>query len=215
MKSFSRFLKKYAQKIHVSYNDVCEAYDRVQDDLIAWGLLWEKSALTKVPVYWKRDDIGIFFSECARKQGTDEELDLRDFSVEGYYDPTKRRINIPEWGWWIDRDASVLDTLRHEFGHALAEAYPSYFRGPTFTKAFGGRYGVKCVETGETKRWWKDHFVSAYASQSTQEDFAETFMLFLKHNGRLPKRFSGRPVIRKKWDAVKNLITRIDEEPLP
>ena len=37
----------------------------------------------------------------------------------------------------------------------------------------------------------------------TQEDFAETFMLFVKHKGKIPARFAKRTVIRKKWKKLK------------
>ncbi|MBR0459548.1 MAG: hypothetical protein IJJ26_09950 [Victivallales bacterium] len=46
------------------------------------------------------------------------------------------------------------------------------------------------------------NFVSAYARTSTQEDFAETFMFFLKYRGVLPKEFSRQKAIRLKWETV-------------
>ena len=43
----------------------------------------------------------------------------------------------------------------------------------------------------------------------TQEDFAETFMLFVKHKGKIPARFAKRTVIRKKWKAVAEIVRRV------
>ncbi len=53
-----------------------------------------------------------------------------------------------------------------------------------------------------TKKGDERNYVSAYARKYTQEDFCETFMLFLKHKGVLPKEFSRRKAIRAKWEAV-------------
>ena len=43
----------------------------------------------------------------------------------------------------------------------------------------------------------------------TREDFAETFMLFVKHKGKIPARFAKRTVIRKKWKAVAEIVKRV------
>ncbi|MBQ6925468.1 MAG: hypothetical protein IJQ73_12580 [Kiritimatiellae bacterium] len=44
---------------------------------------------------------------------------------------------------------------------------------------------------------------------SAREDFAETFMLFVKHKGKLPAPFKGKPVILKKWKAVAEIVKRV------
>ena len=54
-----------------------------------------------------------------------------------------------------------------------------------------------------------DRYVSEYASSATQEDFAETFMLFVKYKGKIPAKFAKRPVIRKKWKAVAKIVKRV------
>ena len=48
----------------------------------------------------------------------------------------------------------------------------------------------------------EENYVSGYAKKYTQEDFAETFMLFMKHKGIMPKEFSSRKAIRIKWETV-------------
>ncbi|MBQ7650221.1 MAG: hypothetical protein IJS15_04635 [Victivallales bacterium] len=37
----------------------------------------------------------------------------------------------------------------------------------------------------------------------TQEDFAETFMLYVKRKGVLPKAFARNEAIRAKWEEVE------------
>ena len=44
---------------------------------------------------------------------------------------------------------------------------------------------------------------------SARADFAETFMLFVKHKGKLPAPFKGKPVIVKKWKAVTEIVKRV------
>ena len=44
---------------------------------------------------------------------------------------------------------------------------------------------------------------------SAREDFAETFMLFVKHKGRIPAQFKGKPVIMKKWKSVAEIVKGI------
>ena len=41
------------------------------------------------------------------------------------------------------------------------------------------------------------------------EYFAETFMFFVKHKGKIPAKFAKRPVIRKKWKAVAEIVKRV------
>ncbi len=44
---------------------------------------------------------------------------------------------------------------------------------------------------------------------SARDDFAETFMLFVKHKGKLPAQFKGKPAIMKKWKAVAEIVKRV------
>ena len=134
----------------------------------------------------------------------------------GFYDPSTRDIEFPSVylpiaAFWRDLGvkANALDVIRHEFGHALADLYPGALKkGGLFRAAFGGAYGEdpaeECVAAG-----WGDRYVSEYATSATQEDFAETFMLFVKHKGKIPAKFAKWPVIRKKWKAVAEIVKRV------
>lgn len=44
---------------------------------------------------------------------------------------------------------------------------------------------------------------------ATQEDFAETFMFFMKHKGEIPAKFAKKPAIQKKWKAVAEIVKRV------
>ena len=92
---------------------------------------------------------------------------------------------------------------------ALADRYPAALKkGQLFREAFGGVYSDKPAPDIDPANWEFD-FVTQYATDSTREDFAETFMLFVKHKGKLPAPFKGKPVIVKKWKAVAEIVKRV------
>jgi hypothetical protein len=98
---------------------------------------------------------------------------------------------------------TLRDVLRHEWAHAIASVHRAAFRSQGFKEAFGGPHGWDFS-------WIYDpaHHVSTYAATATSEDFAETFMFFLKHRGCLPSRFD-TPVIRRKWRFIAHLCRRL------
>ena len=116
------------------------------------------------------------------------------------------------FGWLLGRryEKSIpVDVLRHEFGHALATLYPrALSQGGLFREAFGAKYGPKPAPEIDPDNWEFD-CVSKYASSATREDFAETFMLFVKHKGRVPAQFAKKSAIVKKWKAVAEIVKRV------
>ena len=116
------------------------------------------------------------------------------FGAYGYYDGTilVPSLSLPKIGDLLSRRYTALvDVVRHEFGHALEDILVEAFTSDKFDKAFGTPYEYDPVL-----------FVSNYASKNTSEDFAETFMLYLKHGGKIPTRFLTKP-IQKKWRFIK------------
>ena len=185
------------KKIYVSFAELEKAFNRVRGELEGLGLLFEGSRLDKVDCYYEGLSLG-GLAGCV--------------GIMGFYNPNKgdKAIHIPAvfaaglFPWWDGRE--ILDVIRHEFGHALADRFGKFFRGGIFKEAFGASYGEKKVFDGED---WSDEHVSEYASSMTQEDFAETFMLYLKHKGRIPAKFRGKRVIAKKWKAVARIVRSI------
>ena len=104
---------------------------------------------------------------------------------------------------WRGTYTSLRDVLRHEYGHALADTHRGLIRSARFTDAFGGPHGW------DTEFEYDPLFhVSRYAAAATAEDFAELFMLYVRHGGALPKRFATEP-IRGKWGYLAALRTAI------
>ena len=94
---------------------------------------------------------------------------------------------------------AVLDTLRHEYGHALAHRHPRRTRTRAFRAAFGG----DGWHAEPTLRQRAAHCVSAYAQTCPMEDFAETFMVYVRRQGRAPAKMTDG--LRRKWEVVAHL----------
>lgn len=120
-------------------------------------------------------------------------------------------INIPSLSLSVLGDlllgrpyVSLRDVLRHEYAHALEHHHGEFIHCDRFEDAFGVAHDEH-AEAGFDPA----HYVSPYAASCVgQEDYAETFMLYLKHSGVLPQRFHTR-TIRRKWRFIGELARRI------
>ncbi len=185
--------------IYTSSDEVYKAYNKVRDELIRLGVLWDGSKLDKV------DCTYLTVAPIAALGGT-----------MGLYQPETKTIEFPsvylpiEALWrHLGAKANALDVFRHEFGHALADLYPGALKkSGLFRAAFGGVYGEEPAEERGVEGW-EDRYVSEYATSATQEDFAETFMLFVKHKGKIPAKYAKKPMIVKKWKAVAEIVKRV------
>ena len=193
--------KTLVQQIYTSFEEVTDAYNIVRDDLIALGVLWRGSKLDKVQCFYER--VALRSAVTGRLAYFNE-------------DKTDRNIHFPSlflpWKWLLGlryEKSIPVDVIRHEFGHALATLYPRALSdGGLFVEAFGAKYGPKPAPEIDQANWEFD-CVSEYAADQTREDFAETFMLFVKHKGKMPRQFAGKPAIKKKWAAVAEIVKRV------
>lgn len=124
---------------------------------------------------------------------------------------------------------TLPDTIRHEFGHAWHWLEPEFFEREWFRGAFHSEYDDpdntpfvlwqdklvrnrkfqadfdKLRSARTQDRFFAKHllgdFVSAYATERPCEDFAETFMTFLRYRNSLD-RFRTRPGVYRKLKAV-------------
>ena len=94
---------------------------------------------------------------------------------------------------------SLADLLRHEYGHALADTHRGLFRSRRFRDAFGTHH-----DDPDEFEYDPEFHVSEYAAAGASEDFAEVFMVYLRHGGDLPA-WHDTPVIRRKWSFVRRL----------
>jgi hypothetical protein len=94
---------------------------------------------------------------------------------------------------------SLRDVIRHEYGHALAHTHRGLFCSVPFKRAFGTHHDADVKSDYDPER-----HVTPYAATSPSEDFAEVFMLYLRHDGELPERFCTWR-IQRKWRFVRDL----------
>jgi hypothetical protein len=128
---------------------------------------------------------------------------------------------------------TLADTIRHEYAHAWYYLDPGFFRQEWFSRTFGAAYWNcsaqpydiwlrqmnrdpdfqagqqrRCTPDSRSKHFSRQlmsHFVTEYAATNASEDFAETFMFFLKYRRSL-QRFSSRPTVYKKLRMVERAV---------
>ena len=188
-------------QIYTPFKEVTKAYNQARDDLIELGLLWRGSKLDKVQCFYEQ--VAPWSAVTGTLAYFNEDKDDRNIHFPSLFLP---------FGWLLGRRYEKnlpVDVVRHEFGHALATLYPrALSQGRLFLEAFGAKYGPKPAPEIDQANWEFD-CVSKYAASETREDFAETFMLFVKYKGKLPAKFRGKPAIKKKWAAVAEIVKRV------
>lgn len=140
--------------------------------------------------------------------------------------------DIPDLNTYVP-GGTLINTIRHEYAHAWHWMEPDFFERPWYEKAFSIPYDDICntpfegwTERKMTNRnfckslkncrtdnqqvrfiskEFKNDFVSEYASTLSREDFAETFMTYLKYRKSLG-RFKSRPGVYKKLLAVERAV---------
>jgi hypothetical protein len=106
-------------------------------------------------------------------------------------------------------EKSFMKLLRHECGHALNYAYKLYER--TRWRELFGRFSDKYSEGYYYQPYSKRfviHLKDNYAQSHPDEDFAETFAVWLSPNNRWEEKYKDWPVIKKLRyidNAMKNL----------
>ncbi len=129
---------------------------------------------------------------------------------------------------------TLTDTIRHEYAHAWYYLDPGFFRQDWFVRTFGAAYSngapvpyeswrkkIKknpVYQEGKRRRkteaarvkffygFLLQQFITDYATTNACEDFAETFMFFLKYRRSLD-RFQHRPVVYQKIRMVERAVS--------
>jgi Putative zinc-binding metallo-peptidase len=102
-------------------------------------------------------------------------------------------------GAGAESERDIMMYLRHEAGHAFNYAYRLY-EGDEWRKLFGD-YAKPYVDTYKPhpfSRKYVVHISGWYAQKHPDEDFAETFAVWLTPNSKWPERYKG-------WSALKKL----------
>ncbi len=109
-------------------------------------------------------------------------------------------------------DASCMRLLRHETGHALNYAFKLYnkTRWRDLFGPFSSKYSNSYYSQPYSKRF-VIHLENNYAQAHPDEDFAETFAVWLMPNFCWERKYSGWPAI-KKLRYVDSLMKKISNE---
>lgn len=95
---------------------------------------------------------------------------------------------------------SMVDVIRHEFAHAWHWLDNAYFDDGWFVDTFGAQYD-DCKKLDHD---YNEH-VTEYAATNVCEDFAETFMTFVRCRKDLTK-FKHRKGLYRKLKAVEKAV---------
>ena len=112
-------------------------------------------------------------------------------------------------------DAKCMKLLRHEAGHALNYAYELFKR--TRWRELFGPFSAKYKQDYRTRPYSKRfvrHLRDHYAQSHPDEDWAETFAVWLTPNSNWSRRYRDWPVIRK-LNYVNSLFKKLSSQPAP
>jgi hypothetical protein len=166
----------------VTLSRLNRALNDVQGELQRHGFYDEKLAGIDVYLSW----CGVAYGWCW--YGTSGNIHIPAVSIGKMFEGV---VGAPR--------VTLRDTLRHEYGHALAHTHRGLFCSVPFKRAFGSHHDADIRSNYDPER-----HVTPYAATSPGEDFAEVFTLYLRHDGVLPERFNTWR-IRRKWRFIKDL----------
>ena len=106
-------------------------------------------------------------------------------------------------------EESCMKLLRHECGHALNYAYELYKK--TRWRELFGLFSMKYSDSYDYRPYSRRYVINlqdSYAQSHPDEDFAETFAVWLAPDSQWAQKYRTWPVIKKLW-YVDGLMKRI------
>jgi hypothetical protein len=183
----------------ITYKQTTEAAFSVQDELFTIGLWHEECRLNNVEIYWCRlpqitmyDALGFFMLGASK--------------LDKFLGYESGHIYIPAFVlshlFWQSR-GSLRDIIRHEYAHAFAHHYPELIiNSKEFETVFNGHYYSELPTEMEDEA-----YLTEYAKTMPMEDFAETFMVFVRRKGIMPSTIKNTK-LKKKWNFIAKKILK-------
>jgi len=115
-----------------------------------------------------------------------------------------------------ESEAACMKLVRHEAGHAINYAY-RLFRRSRWRELFGPitrSYHPHSYQRRPYSRQYVVHLQDQYAQAHPDEDFAETFAVWLTPDANWKQRYRGRGALRK-LEYVDHLMHEIATQPPP
>ena len=115
----------------------------------------------------------------------------------------------------VENESEIKMGLRHEFGHALNYAYKFYL-DPEWRKLFGN-FNKKYSDNYRFNPWSKrhvKHLPDYYAQKHPDEDWAETFAVWLTPGSNWRRVYAKTPALKKILYVDKKMSEIAGKEPL-
>jgi len=137
----------------------------------------------------------------------------------GFYDahPLLQELNA-EFRGWRYTPQQIVDVLRHEVGHAFCYAYKLY-RTPEFRQLFeveGNFFGTYPDSDEFDYNPWSRRYVNPngdhYAQKHPDEDFAETFCVWLTPRSGWRRKYRNRPLALEKLTYADRIIRELSRQ---
>jgi hypothetical protein len=137
----------------------------------------------------------------------------------GFYDcdPLLKDLN-EEFRGWRYTDQDVVNLVRHEVGHAFCYAYKLY-RTPEFRELFdvqGNFFNTYPESEKYDYNPWSRNYVNPsgdhYAQKHPDEDFAETFCVWLTPRSGWRRKYRARPTVLRKLQYVDRVVKELARE---
>ena len=138
----------------------------------------------------------------------------------GFYDldPLLKDLN-QEFRGWRYSDVEIVNLLRHEVGHAFCYVYKLY-RTPQFRELFEVQGHFFNTYPESDKYAFNPHSRSYvnpsgdhYAQKHPDEDFAETFSVWLAPRSGWRRKYKAHPVALQKLEYVASIARELGNQP--
>jgi hypothetical protein len=102
---------------------------------------------------------------------------------------------------------SLRDTLRHEFGHALLDHHPELVTAAEWRSVFGAPQSQP-----SPLEYYHEDFVTPYANtgSTVEEDFCESLMTWVRHQGSIERYRHVRPGVHRKLKFIATLPGKLN-----
>ena len=181
----------------ISEDQLNAALQSVHKEFSALGIWNPKVKTYQTNVYLCKipriNSVGFFMHDIGKKEY------LLGYETGNIYIPSVVLDTI----FW-NNTYTLRDVIRHEYAHAFAHYYRRLImRSAEFKKVFGGNY--LCFQPSNMV---DDAYVSQYAQCMPMEDFAETFMVYVRKKGVLPKKYTNKKLILK-WKFIAKILNEV------
>lgn len=129
-------------------------------------------------------------------------------------DPLLCKLQTKMTGRKVEDDMTIMMLLRHEAGHTMNYAYRLYDK-PEWQKCFGRfslPYEDKYMVDPDSNRFVR-HLADYYAQKHPDDDFAETFAVWLTPYSNWQKDYTGTPALEKLLYVNRVLSGYGDKQP--